>query len=66
MLMPRRLRANKSHQRGWYYIESDGLSVLAGGRDGFAKAVKITWRQIDLALKIRRLAGNGEDKHGAA
>lgn len=59
---PRHTRPGRGGaKRGWFYIEEDGLSVLAPCGPGHdATFVRLTWKQIEQALALRRAAMNGE------
>lgn len=60
MLQPRQIReAKHGHQKGWFYIEDDGLSVITRGTDGGAPvAVKLPWSQLQKAIAVHRTAGS--------
>lgn len=56
MRKARYTRAAKGGIRpGWYYIEDEGLTVLGATSTGTVQ-VRLAWRQVELALAIRRCA----------
>lgn len=59
MLHPRATRRYKDiPTAGWYYIEEEGLTVLAPPERGDALCVRLSWEQVEQALAIKRLAAS--------
>lgn len=59
MRKPRYTRRGKGGVgKGWYYVEDEGISVLAV-QDGVGTQVRLTWQQIEQAMELRRLSKIG-------
>lgn len=62
MRKARYTRAGKGGIRpGWYYIEEEGLTVLGATTTGTVQ-VRLSWKQVEQSLAIRRSALTQEAK----